>query len=133
MANIHIKGEKHPDCPLCLQPFKKVMYPTDSFYVCLTDMISINIKDPSILLWVDYKPESKEIPCPNPKCHGEMRFFFRQDGFMKAKCMNKKCQASISSEDIPDRGDFAKKWKIEQSVEEKDNLKKWRKHYDDKD
>ena len=128
MANVHIKGEKHPDCPLCLKPFKKVIYPLEQFYVCFTDMVSINVKDPSIYLWAEYKPEDKEIPCPRPQCQAEMRFFFRLDGFMKTKCTNKKCQATITSEEIPDREEFAKKWKIEKSKEEVENIKKWRQH-----
>ncbi len=133
MAHVHIRGEKHPDCPLCLKPFKKVMYPDNSFYVCFTDMISINVKDPSIYLWADYKPEDREIMCPRPQCEAEMRFFFRADSYMKAKCTNKHCQATISSEEIPDREEFANKWKIEKSKEEVENLKKWRRHGEGKD
>ncbi len=127
MANLHMR-DKHPDCPLCLKPFKKVIYPTEQFYVCFTDMISINVLDPSIHLWKDYKPEDKEIMCPNPKCEAEMRFFFRADRFMKAKCTNKHCQATVSSEEIPDREDFQKKWNLQLSKEERENIKKWRDH-----
>lgn len=104
MNRIHIGGS-HPDCPLCLKPFIKVPDKGHNFYVCLKCMVSINVLDPCIVKWSEYKPEVDEIHCPNPKCEHPMRFFFRSDKFFVAKCPNPKCATTVSTEVLPDSED----------------------------
>ncbi len=108
MPIIRIKGnEINPDCPLCLKTFEKITNLGQKFFVCFPCMISINVNDPSVHMWSLYKPEEdKELQCINPKCHGEMRFFFRSDSFMKAYCP--KCKSSIATENLPPRLDKPK-------------------------
>ncbi len=108
MTLIKIKGkETNPECPLCKRTFEKITHLGEDFFVCFPCMISINVKDPSVHLWADYKPEEeKEIMCINEKCGEAMNFFFRSDGFMKAFCP--KCKSTLATENLPARVDKPK-------------------------
>lgn len=94
-----------PNCPLCS---KKMRVDSNDhgeiFFSCIEPacMVSINACDPNIELWKNYHPESdKELICEH--CGGDMNFFFRADEYFKALCQNKKCQASVETDVLPDR------------------------------
>ncbi len=108
MTLIKVKGkETNPDCPLYKRTFLKLTNLGRVFFVCIPCMISINVNDPSVHLWADYKPEvEKDIECINNKCGESMNFFFRADGFMKAFCP--KCKSTLATENLPPRIDKPK-------------------------
>ncbi len=93
-----------PNCPLCKNKMKVFIEGQEVYFYCIEPgcMVSINAKDPNIEQWGKHDEEmEKEILCEH--CGADMNFFFRSDEFMKAVCQNKKCQASVQTEVIPDR------------------------------
>ena len=100
MAQILIKGAI-PACPLCLDPFKHhvAVDSGNGYYYCPKPNCQIMLRDNDKYIgkWNDSKIEDV-VFCFT--CGTEMRFFCRQDGFMKSLCP--RCGASIASDEEPE-------------------------------
>ncbi len=115
-------GRNNPDCPLCKKPFEAAETLGKVYYFCRKDEIQIFANDPMMEKWTNVDPETEEaISCCNPQCGSAMRVFTRSDGFMKAKCPEKRCGAEIATEAIPDAGMVTEKGK---AVDATDGLTK---------
>jgi hypothetical protein len=81
-------------------------------WVCHEDRIGIRVSDPLVGQW-DKQPE---VVCP--ACGSKMRMFCTILGFMKAKCTNQRCGASLTSgEAIDDAPQLAAAEKKEKTVD----------------
>ena len=94
----------NPHCPLCDKPFIFLNHRGRSFYVCRTDQVAIDVRDPMIGNWNNHKDLNlnMDIPCPNRKCRDKMNLFCRSDGYMKAVCSNPKCRSTVSTDELSD-------------------------------
>lgn len=78
-----------PDCPLCGNKMREVIYGKHTFYVCTREfcMVSVNKNDPCIKNW----PKVND-PAVAPKCqfcHKPMKVFVRKDRLVIMQCREK--------------------------------------------
>lgn len=89
-------------CPLCHGFFQKKYDEARHQFIlaCDVDMIAIAVGDPFIGKWDLAHARAGVIECPN--CNAAMRFFCTSTGFVKSKCVKKKCGCTVSNSE-PDR------------------------------